>query len=280
MSHQQRSDPHRLRAAPPRPRTRRRLRRCGAGSRRSGGAGGTGPGRTRSVRSATPGRAALGRSAAARPTAPRPPAGPGSSPASPGRRRSAGPSTGCRRSPARKGRVRAAPRVEPATWPAARRLPARPPRGPSSCSRQASSHSPLCSGVARRLRFSSAGLLRIRPPCSACPRRVVRPSPTAAPTRTGGGQGLCTPVEVDGPGQGVGTGRVVSRRRRTRSGVMLRLVGAGPTGERSCGFAPGRPGGVARRASGPSGPGPIVELLDAATMPGSTTPSTPSIVLA
>ena len=59
---------------------RRRLRRCGAGSRRSGGTGGTGgigPGRSSSACSATPGRAARRRSAAARPTALRPPAAPG-----------------------------------------------------------------------------------------------------------------------------------------------------------------------------------------------------------
>ena len=56
---------------------RRRLRRCGAGSRRSGGTGGIGPGRSSSACSATPGRAARRRSAAARPTALRPPAAPG-----------------------------------------------------------------------------------------------------------------------------------------------------------------------------------------------------------
>ena len=108
MSHRQRPGPRRSRAAPPRPRTRRRLPRCGAW---------VAPFR----------RSRRNRSWPHSLSAPRPPAAPRPSPASPGRPRSAGPSIRCRRPPAQTGRVRDGPRVEPATWPAARRLPAPPP---------------------------------------------------------------------------------------------------------------------------------------------------------
>ena len=78
---------------PPRPRARQPPPRCGAGSRLHGGAG---PGRTCSACSAAEGRGARRRSLAARPAAPRAPAAPGPAQPSPGRARSAGPSSRCR----------------------------------------------------------------------------------------------------------------------------------------------------------------------------------------